>query len=400
MFISPIRTALRSCPICPVRQVSVLHRQRFTLPEGHLLGDGYDVVSCIACGAIYADTAAKQADYDRFYAELSGYESAVSSGSGMSPQDNARLRETAAAVAGMLPARDARILDFGCASGGLLRELRERGYRNLHGVDPSPACVAHVAEAGIRATTGSLFDIPDGLGQFDCILLTHVLEHVEDVRGALSNLQSLLAPGGMLYLEVPNAARYADFILAPFQDFNTEHINHFSGRSLDNACAAVGLIPVGSGEKVFDVAPNMPFPAIYGFWRKSETAEPREIVADDGLRPRIEEYILRSRAIMSRYDARIRELLDRTPELLVWGTGQLTLKLLKETALGRARIAAFIDGNPINQGRTLHGAPILAPAAAEGMGMPILVASTIHFEAISRVIRQKFGANVEVVGLD
>jgi SAM-dependent methyltransferase len=396
-----LRQALRPCPVCRGEQVEALHHQRFTLPEGHLLAEGYDVVSCPVCGFVYADTPAKQADYDRFYSELSRYESAVSSGSGLSPQDHDRLETTADDIAAALPGKGARILDFGCAGGGLLRALRERGYRNLNGVDPSPACAEQVrVSAGIPADSGSLFAIPEGLGRFDAILLTHVLEHVEDVRGALANLMSLLVSDGLLYLEVPDATRYADFILAPFQDFNTEHINHFSALSLDNACAALGLELVSSGEKVFDTAPNMPFPAIYGFWRHSGGGEQRELIFDSALRPRIEEYIRRSRGIMDRYDARIAALIGRNPELVVWGTGQLTLKLLNETSLADAQITAFIDGNPINQGKTLRGVPILAPDAVKHAETPILVASTIHFEAIARTIREKFGPEVEVVGLD
>ncbi len=103
---------------------------------------------------------------------------------------------------------------------------------------------------------------------------------------------------------------------------------------------------------------------------------------------------------MDRYEARIRGLIDRSSELIVWGTGQLTLKLLNETSLGDARIAAFVDGNPTNQGRKLRGVPILAPDALARPEGPVLVASTIHFQAISNTIRDKFGAGVEVVGLD
>lgn len=363
------------------------------------MGDGYEVVCCQACGFVYADTAAKQADYDRFYAELSGYESEVSSGMGVSPQDRARLDATAAAVADALPSREARILDFGCAGGGLIRALQEQGFRNIQGVDPSPACAAQVrAGTGVPAEAGSLFAIPPGLGSFDCVILTHVLEHIEDVVGALRNIGSLLTPTGLLHLEVPDAMRYADFIVAPFQDFNTEHINHFSLKSLDNACGRMGLELVSSGEKLLESAPKMPYPAVYGFWRRGTAA--RQPTYDAGLRPRILEYIQRSRTVMDRFENRIRSLMDRSPELMVWGTGQLTMKLLNETSLGKARIAAFIDGNPINQGRTLQGVRIVAPNALKAVDKPILVASTIHFEAISRTIREKFGDNVEVVGLE
>ena len=144
----------------------------------------------------------------------------------------------------------------------------------------------------------------------------------------------------------------------------------------------------------------MLFAAIFGFWRRSQDLEPREFIRDTELRPRIEEYIRRSQTIMDRYDQHIKALINRSPALLVWGTGQLTLKLLRETSLGQANITAFIDGNPVNQGKTLRGVPVLAPDAVKATDKPILVASTIHFDAISETIREKFGPDVEVLGLD
>jgi SAM-dependent methyltransferase len=393
------RQALRPCPICRGGQVAVLHHQRFILPEGHLLGEGYDVVCCDVCGFVYADTEAKQADYDRFYAESSGYESEMSSGMGLSAHDRERLEGTAAAVAEALRSRDARLLDFGCAGGGLIRMLQELGFANVHGIDPSPACAAQVrAATGAPADAGSLFAIPEGIGQFDGIILTHVLEHVEDVTGALRNLLTLLAPGGLLYLEVPDASRYAQFIAAPFQDFNTEHINHFSPPSLDNACGAAGFDLVSVDAKVDESAPGVPYPVLFGFWRRGEGARPAE--RDVALRGQIQDYIDRSRTIMDRYDGRIRALLAGHDEVIVWGTGQLTMKLLAETSLGEGRIAAFVDGNPVNHGRSLRGVAIVAPDALDPAGKPILVASTIHFNAILRGIRARWGDEVEVVGLE
>ena len=37
----------------------------------------------------------------------------------------------------------------------------------------------------------------------------------------------LLKTNGVLYIEVPDATAYVEFLYSPFQDFNTEHINHF-----------------------------------------------------------------------------------------------------------------------------------------------------------------------------
>jgi SAM-dependent methyltransferase len=223
--------AFRPCPVCGSRQIERLHTQRFVLEDGHPLSDGYDVVDCAACGFVYADVSASQADYDAFYAELSKYDdAATSTGSGESPEDRDRLAETAEIVGGMFPSSEARILDIGCAGGGLLDALQRRGYRNLVGVDPSPTCARLTRERTGEAYDGWVTSLPSQIGTFDCVILSHVLEHVLDIASAIQALRRLLREGARVYLEVPDAVRYADHVYAPFQDFNTEHINHFSSR--------------------------------------------------------------------------------------------------------------------------------------------------------------------------
>ena len=120
--------------------MEILHHQRFVLPAGHILADSYDVVWCGACGFAYADTAADQATYDRYYAAFSKYEdNKTSAGGGGSDWDSRRLRETADDIAGVVSNREARVVDIGCANGGLLAELRSCGFGNLLGI-ACPMC--------------------------------------------------------------------------------------------------------------------------------------------------------------------------------------------------------------------------------------------------------------------
>ena len=54
------------------------------------------------------------------------------------------------------------------------------------------------------------------------------------------------------------------------------------------------------------------------------------------------------------------------------------MKLLAETSLGEAEIAAFVDGNPINHGKMIRGVPVLAPEKIRSMPQPILISTTLH----------------------
>jgi hypothetical protein len=92
--------------------------------------------------------------------------------------------------------------------------------------------------------------------------------------------------------------------------------------------------------------------------------------------------------MMEAIDKKIHGVLAENSGVIVWGTGQLAMKLLGETCLAQAQVAAFVDGNPINQGKLLKGSPILAPAQIQGSKLPIIVTSIIQGQTIAKVIRQ------------
>lgn len=392
---SSLKKAHRPCPVCANTQVEVLHHQKFTLSAGHILPDAYDVVWCPACGFAYADTPASQQDYDAYYADFSKYQDdKTSTGGGGAEWDARRLQETARAIAEVVPDRQARILDVGCANGGLLGELKALDYTHLVGVDPSPACVANAGRNfDVEAVTGWLGRLPENMGKFDVVMLAHVLEHVADVTSAVGELSQLLKENGTLYVEVPDASRYADYLIAPFQDFNTEHINHFGLFSLRSLFGSHGFTEVSSGQKEIESSPGCPYPVAYAFFRRSNAAsgpvmsEKQSFPIDSVFQKSLLRYISLSRAKLQQIEQLLAPHVGEEKPLIVWGTGQLSMKLLAETSLGRAAIAAFVDGNPINQGKKIAGVPVVAPEQISGMNHPILIATLLHHQAITARIR-------------
>jgi len=379
--------AKRPCPICELEEVDLLHTQRFELLEGHPLSAGYDVVVCSRCGFVFADTPVTQSDYDRFYSEYSKYEDAKTGTGGVeNPFDWKRQQETALQIAEVLENTSASILDVGCANGGMLLALKELGYEQLCGIDPSPVCVENTRQLGVEALQGSLF-LPFKENAYDCLILSHTLEHVQNVRGALEWIDKRLKPSGIVYIETPDAARYADFIYAPLQDFNTEHINHFSLTYLENLMNTTGFSLITGGTKVLVAGTGVFYPAVFGFWKKADVSTATIPKKERVLRLKIEEYIVRSKQMMSDIDSRISSLLARTPSIIVWGTGQLAMKLLVETSLAHADVLAFVDNNPINQGRVLRNVPIIGPSQLTELSAPILITTLLHHRAIAEQIR-------------
>jgi SAM-dependent methyltransferase len=381
--------------------VAPLRLQRFLLQENHPLANGYEVVCCERCGFVYADTAVTQEDYDRFYASYSKYEDKkIATGGGESSSDARRLDDTAACIAKVLGNRDARILDIGCANGGLLLRLKRLGFQSLCGFDLPHGCIENTRSLGIEAKFGSVTEHPPDAGTFDLIVLSHVMEHLREVRAAVQSVEKLLKDGGIIYIEVPDASEYASHVVAPFQDFNTEHINHFSIQGMQNLMGQLGFVGRGIGQKVIESSPGMPYPAHFGFWSKPTAKFTYEIRRDENLVQRIEDFIRRSQEMMDRMDLRLKRALSKSPEVIVWGTGQLAMKLLVETSLSTAKIAAFVDGNPINVGKKLKGIAIKPPEEIAGMPQPIIITTTLHQRAIADRIRNELRLPNEIVFLE
>jgi SAM-dependent methyltransferase len=367
---------------CGANGNTVCHHQRFIVPDGYPLPNAYDVAVCRRCGFVYADPAATQRDYDRFYCEWSKYDdSTTATGSGLSPYDAARLATTASDIARALPSRAASFLDAGCATGGLLTALRDQGFTAVAGLDPSPRCAAACRDRGFEAYVGSISSAPAYMPKFDCVVFSHVLEHVYDIPAFFTATRRFLAPGGYVYL------------YAPFQEFNTEHINHFSARALENTARRFGFQPTIVEQKVIQTAEDTLYPAVFGLFRDCGGSADERVVCDQELPSKIAAYIRHSAEQMERINHHLASQLANTQRVIIWGAGQFAMKLLALPCLARTEIRALVDNNPILRGKTLAGAPVVGPqelSAQEiaGTREPIIIATLLHADEISAHIRR------------
>ena len=356
--------------------------RRFALPEGHLLPNSYALVTCTSCGMVYGDTSADQATYDRYYADASKYSGV---GTGLSATDADRFAGLAAEIACHFD-QQARIADVGSGNGGLVRALQSIGFVNAIGIDPSRECAALL---GVAGRVGSLWDMSAVAGHVDCLVLSHVLEHVRDVRRAVD---AMAAAAPAVYVEVPDAKRYAECLVAPYQDLNVEHINHFSLASLSNALAAGGFRVRASGHKTIASSPGMPYPAVWALGRIDRAV--KGIAFDHDTVRAIRDYLARSRIELDRVDAKLRRSLRTGDDIVIWGTGQTVLTTWPETVLRECRVHAFIDSSPLYHGRALGGVQVVEPEALHRYPYPVVIGSVIHEAAIRARIASLGAPNV------
>ncbi len=233
----------------------------------------------------------------------------------------------------------------------------------------------------MEAYRGELSQLPTAAGNCDLVILWSVLEHVLDLKSAIRSMVSVCSPTGKLFLEVPDAAAYADYLYAPFQDFNTEHINHFSPLALDRLLSQFGFGPCLKERAVVRGGSNLGFPSLQACYERNPNTTP-SVGVDDRFREAIERYIADSRSLMQGINRRLEGVLASSKDVILWGTGQLAMKLLCDTALKDANVVACVDGNSVNVGRRLRGIPVLAPEKIISSDVPVVITTLLHIEPI------------------
>ncbi len=142
--------------------------------------------------------------------------------------------------------RPRRLLDVGCGRGNVTA-IATRHVPEIIATDVAADAVAETRARLERHDGASAFvadilagdwgDVPnDQRGPFDCVLLSEVLEHVEDDTGALDTCRALLAEEGSLLITVP-----ADPTLWTALDDLVGHRRRYTKAELTSKLEATGF---------------------------------------------------------------------------------------------------------------------------------------------------------------
>ena len=204
------------CPICENR-TEVL-RQSVC---GYRKGGSYSVRECASCRVQYVDPLRADGEiYDQIYGqahELPGYSRYLRYAEEVlkarDPLEHlARCEDSYYFVLNGIErgagGRTPRILEIGCGLGYLTYALRSAGYE-AWGVDISSATTNKAVQTyGPWYVCSDVAQLSNKYRNFDFIVMTEVIEHIENPMRLIEAVKARLAPNGVLLLTTPNRDLY------------------------------------------------------------------------------------------------------------------------------------------------------------------------------------------------
>jgi 2-polyprenyl-3-methyl-5-hydroxy-6-metoxy-1,4-benzoquinol methylase len=106
-----------------------------------------------------------------------------------------------------IPAEARSILDLGCGEGGMGAVVKSRQKCRVVGIELDPDAAAMARKKLDDVYTGDVRHILEVLEeQFDCVIASEIVEHVDDPWSMLAEVRRVTRPGGRLVISIPNVA--------------------------------------------------------------------------------------------------------------------------------------------------------------------------------------------------
>ncbi len=304
--------------------------------------------------------------------------------------------ERASFVAGWL-APGSSVLEVGCGYGHFMRSVGDRGFA-ASGLEPSPHQRRFAAERlGVGSIAdGGIDDVERG-GGFDLAAMFHVIEHLRDPQQALHRLARAVRPGGLVFLDLPDATGLPCDAIEHLYIVEGHHLYSFTPRVLVSMAARAGL-------ETLYVARH----PLRGYYTANLRLLARRVTDGvTGPEPKPEE----TRSHLRAHHDRLTDLGERIRarwtawraagrRVAIYGGGQHTLGLLDLCGLDAGDVACLIDDDAAKHGERLADIPICGPESlADGQIDAVLVSSLAAERAILEKLRPFAEAGIEVQGI-
>lgn len=239
------------CPWCGSNKAQI----NLWLKDEFLTKKDFHICECLNCGLLYTMPRPSKEKIGAYY-KSDEYYSHQENKKGFVPRlyeaiKKINLKHKFHLASSDLPV--GKLLDIGCGVGDFLHVAENKGWQ-CTGVEPSEEAreIARQRIKGDLLYSEDLEQLPDQ--SFDLITMWHVLEHVDDLKWQVAQLQRLIKPNGRIVIAVPNYRSYdGRFYNAYWAAYDVpRHLNHFNKTVITKMFKTSGLSLVCMDKLVWD----------------------------------------------------------------------------------------------------------------------------------------------------
>jgi len=228
------------CPWCGSDKAQI----NLWLKDEFLTKEDFHICECLNCGLLYTMPRPSKDKIGDYY-KSEEYYSHQENTKGFIPKVYERVKKTNLKHKYKLASKGlsiGKVLDIGCGVGDFLHTAESHGWE-CTGVEPSKDAKA-IAQKRTKAKILSSEELESLLdGCFDLITMWHVLEHVDDLKWQVAQLQRLIKDNGRIVIALPNYKSYdGQYYKEHWAAYDVpRHLNHFNSTTLTKIFKTNGL---------------------------------------------------------------------------------------------------------------------------------------------------------------
>ena len=239
------------CPWCDSERTQI----HLWLKDEFLTQEDFQIYECQRCGLLFTEPKPNKNRIGDYY-KSEAYYSHQENKKGFIPKvyesikainlKNKYKMATAGKTIGTL-------LDIGCGVGDFIHFAEQKGWL-CTGVEPSEEAkeIAKKRIKGDIITSEALEQLPNE--SFDVITMWHVLEHVDDIKWQIAQLQRLIKENGRIIIAVPNYKSYdSQYYKEKWAAYDVpRHLYHFNKEVIAKIFKTNGLTLIGTEKLKWD----------------------------------------------------------------------------------------------------------------------------------------------------
>ena len=336
---------MRNCSCCNSKNEIFIDTIKLSMVNDINLNNKLYIYYCNECNFYYSDSENTQEDYNNYYKEFNNYKK----GEIYSDKDercNSYLKDKLDNIKS--------IIDYGSGNGKLKDLLLLSGQYIIDGYD-----------IGMEQPNK----------KYDCLILSHVLEHIYDINKFIETISLNINDNGLLYIEIPNAEYYDKMtILCPLQEINIEHINFFSKYALNKLLIKHNYHAISLIDDYFMIKDNKYY-IIRGIFSKNKQ------------NTSFKNYLCNGTEQIAKYNF---TNLNKYKNIYVYGCGQFLFKIF-DYICNNTNVINVIDDNPCFLNKKISNVTVInyeRYCEISNNGDVILLTSLIHDQTLKSKLQK------------